>query len=133
MNLRTIPSSLIRGGRLEMTLITKLPDHNKIKIILQRALNKMAQILTEYNEDTGAKVADYITPNFINSLAINMAGWNCADIHRCVNDVSRLVVANKGTNLNELFNKCVRQIREQYTLCGRCESTSLDTNPSYIT
>ena len=134
MNLRKIPSSLLRGGRLEMALVTRLPDRHKIQIILQRSLNKMTQTITDYDEPLGLKVSNYVTLDFINSLSVKMIGWNCADIHRCVNDVSRLVVAGKGTNMSELFDKCIKQIREQYTLCGRCETTNLDDNPhqSYI-
>jgi len=135
MNLRNVPSSLLRGGRLEMALVTRLPDRNKIQVILQRSLNKMTQTITDYNEALGQKVSNYVTLDFIANLSIRMSGWNCADIHRCVNDVSRLIVAGKGTNMHELFEKCVKQIREQYTLCGRCESTNLDdhTHESYIT
>lgn len=134
MNLRNVPSSLLRGGRLEMALVTRLPDRSKIQIILQRSLNKMTQTITDYNEPLGQKISNYVTLEFIANLAIKMNGWNCADIHRCVNDVSRLIVAGKGTNMPELFEKCVKQIREQYTLCGRCESTNLDdrSHESYI-
>lgn len=134
MNLRNVPSSLLRGGRLEMALITRLPDRLKIQIILQQALNKMTQTITDYNEDIGLKISNYVTLDFISNLSIKMNGWNCADIHRCVNDVSRLIISNKGINLPDLFEKCIRQIREQYTLCGRCESTNLDdhTHRSYI-
>ena len=135
MNLRNVPSSLLRGGRLEMTLITRLPDRKKIQTILQRSLNRMCQTLVGYNVEIALKISNQITPNFISDLSVKMSGWNCADIHRCVNDVTRLIVAKKGTHISELFEKCIRQIRQQYTLCGKCESTNLDDRPydTYVT
>ena len=135
MNMRRVPSSLLRGGRLEMALITRLPDRKKIQIILERSLTKMHGVLKNYNEKMAHDMMKYITRDFISNISGKMIGWNCADIHRCVNDVSRLIISNKGTNLIMLFEHCIRQIRDQYTLCGRCESTNIDDKPyeKYIT
>jgi SpoVK/Ycf46/Vps4 family AAA+-type ATPase len=134
MNMRKVPASLIRGGRLEMALITRLPDERKIRIILERSLNKMVVTLSRYNIDISNLVSSQIHKEFIFNISSRMSGWNCADIHRCVNDVSRLLISNKGTNMWELFNHCIKQIIKQYTLCGRCESTNLDDRSydSYI-
>jgi DNA polymerase III delta prime subunit len=134
MNLRNVPSSLLRGGRLEMVLITKLPDSSKIQIILEKSLTKMVSNLKSYDDRLSGLIADDISFDLVRQLSTKMCGWNCADIHRCVNDVSRLIIANKGINLLELFERSIKQIREQYTLCGRCESTNLDdrTHDSYI-
>src|SRR5690606_38413996 len=49
MNMRKVPASLIRGGRLEMSLITRLPDRKKIQVLLERSLKKMSSILNEYD------------------------------------------------------------------------------------
>lgn len=134
MNLRNVPSSLLRGGRLEMALVTRLPDRDKIRTILHRSLDKMVQTIKNYNIDLSNEIVKFITYDFISNLSIKMTGWNCADIHRCVNDVSRLIIANKGTNIIDFFEKCIKQIKEQYSLCGKCESTNLDdtTHYSYI-
>ncbi|CAH6420843.1 AAA family ATPase [uncultured virus] len=129
MNLRNIPSSLLRGGRLEMTLITKLPDRKKIQIILQQSLNKMCQTLVEYDVNIGNEISNRVTIDFITNLSHRMTGWNCADIHRCVNDVLRLIISGKGIDIVEMFQKCIRQIQEQYLLCGKCESTNVDDRP----
>lgn len=128
MNMRNVPSSLLRGGRLEMALVTRLPDEIKIKIILEKSLGKMIKTLHEYNSDLKLSLGN------ISDIVRRMQGWNCADIHRCVNDVARLVIAGKGTNLCKLFYHCIKQITVQYTLCGHCESTNLDYRPydSYI-
>lgn len=135
MNLRNVPSSLLRGGRLELTLVTRLPDHNKIKIILSRILDKMVHTIFNYDQQKGKILSSYITSDFIDSIASKMHGWNCADINRCVNDVSRLIIAEKGTHITQLFDKTIQQIIKQYTLCGHCESTNLDdfSHQFYIT
>ena len=128
MNLSNIPSSLLRGGRLEMTLITRLPDHGNIEIMLQRSLSKMRQSLMEYDETLAQQVARQINSGLIHTMAGRMNDWNFADIHRCVNDVLRLIVSLKTSplpkSLEELFQSCIVKIREQYSLCGKCESTN---------
>lgn len=135
MDMRRVPASLLRGGRLEMALVTRLPDPHKIEIILERSLAKLSNTLREHKPEAAEAIAKSIArKRFISDLAHKMVGWNCADIHRCVNDVLRLIIADKGLNLSDLFNKCIKQIRDQYELCGRCESTNLDSRPheSYI-
>lgn len=129
MNLRTIPSSLLRGGRLEMTLITKLPDRKRIQIILQKSLDKLTSTLLNYDPNLGQEISSRISPNFITNLSHKMMGWNCADIHRCVNDVLRLIISKKEIDITDMFQKCISQIQEQYSLCARCESTNVNDRP----
>lgn len=121
MNLRNVPASLLRGGRIEMVLFTKLPSPRKIYTILDRLLHHMISIVTEYNPSLSFS----LTKEFISSISLRMSGWNCADIHRCVNDVSRLLISNKGSDLKPLFEHCIKQITQQYTLCAKCETTNL--------
>lgn len=132
MHLKKIPAPLIRGGRLEMVLFTKLPTYENILNILKQGVRSLVLTLTEYNHELGTRVRDLITPDFIKNLALKMSGWNCADIHRCLNDVIRLLVAGKGyvnssrdLDIGSLFDKCLKQITKQYKLCGKCESTDL--------
>jgi hypothetical protein len=129
MNMRKVPSSLIRGGRLEMTLMTRLPDNKKIQTIIEKSLNKMSDILNGYDHVLYQNLSNHINRELIENLSHKMSGWNCADIHRCVNDVSRMIISKKGTNLPHLFDICIRRIREQYKLCGVCESTNIDFRP----
>ena len=105
------------------------PDHKKIQTILQRSLNRMSQTLVKYNNEIALTVSNQISSHFVNDLSVKMSGWNCADILRCVHDVTRLIIANKGSNISELFEKCIRQIRQQYTLYDKCESTNLNDRP----
>jgi predicted AAA+ superfamily ATPase len=131
MDMRRVPSSLLRGGRLEMALVTRLPDQDKIRIILKRSLDKIMNILREIKFEGVESIAASADEKFILDLSHLMTGWNCADIHRCVNDVLRLMIAGKGINLNTHFKRCIKQITDQYKLCGRCESTNLDYNPQH--
>jgi len=134
MNMGKIPASLIRGGRLEMTLFTKLPNDHNINIILTKSLNKMMTSLCHHNPTLATTISPQLNATLLSNISSRMAGWNCADIHRCVNDVIRLLISNKGTILANLFNDCIREINRQYTLCGKCESTNIDYRPydSYI-
>ena len=71
--------------------------------------------------------------NFVSSLVIRMTGWNCADINRAVDDVLRLILARKGTDMSTLFDATISQIRSQYEQCGREERYSKgdDDHPMY--
>ncbi|MEM0353951.1 MAG: AAA family ATPase [Thermoplasmata archaeon] len=126
MNLRKIPSSLLRGGRLEMVLITRLPDKNKISEILEKSLDKMQKVLNNYDISLSRITSAYLSKEFISEISLRMVGWNCADIHRCVNDVLRSIVFDKKADLAKLFDKYIKRIKEQYELCTQCESTNLD-------
>lgn len=129
MNLKKIPASLIRGGRLEMVLITELPQSNHIQIILKKSLPKMIATLTEFDPIIATSVESMVTPELIQHLSLKMCGWNYADIRRCVDDITRLIVAGKEPNLYYLFDTCIKQINQQYTLCGKCESTDVNDQP----
>lgn len=129
MNLKKIPASLIRGGRLEMVLITELPTCRNIQTSLEKGLPKMTSIITEFDPILATTVQTMMTPELLNHLAIKMSGWNYADIRRCINDVTRLLVAGKDPHLEQLFDGCIRKINTQYTLCGKCESTDVHDHP----
>lgn len=132
MNMKNIPSSLIRGGRLEMVLLTKLPTNDKIFKILKKALDKMVNVINTYDPLLSRQLSESITNDFIKEVSLKMVGWNCADIHRCVDDVTRLIVSKKNFNLVKYFDKCIRQINEQYELCAKCESTNSQEGPYYF-
>lgn len=151
MDLRKVPASLIRGGRLEMCLQTRLPTTESIIQILQVGMNRMLQTLMDLSNrgdlpaDMVATFESQVNAEFYRNQAIRMVGWNCADINRCINDVLRLIVAKKMLDLekasvsgrdsllNELFTKCVRQIRDQYEQCSKLETStpSVDVSAMY--
>lgn len=119
MNLQNIPASLLRGGRLEMCLRTKLPTSDCITKLVKIGLDKIVRIAQEV-----INVNLSYSENLVSSLVIRMTGWNCADINRAVDDVLRLVLARKGTDLSTLFEATISQIRSQYDQCGREERYS---------
>jgi hypothetical protein len=119
MNSRNIPASLMRGNRLEMCITVSLPTEATIITILKNGWEKIQKVLNELNLAT-----DYLIFNseLCRSLAIKMTGWNCADVNRSVNDVLRTIAAGCKDPLEKVFDKSIRQIREQYEKCGPSDS-----------
>jgi DNA polymerase III delta prime subunit len=139
MDLRKVPSSLIRGGRLEMCLQTQLPSVDSISQILTGGINKMRKTLQDLvkrgdlDAALVASIEEQLTPEFYQNQALRMKGWNCADINRCTSDVLRLIVSNKGSKLEELYLRCIRQIQEQYNKCNKLDlgTPSVDVAAMY--
>ena len=125
MNLKNIPASLIRGGRLEMILITQLPTRDKIEIVLSQLLEKLQHILTNYDPLIAKIFRLQISKNLITEVAARMTGWNYADIHRCIGDISRYIISNNNYALFNLFENNIKKIRQQYELCAKTEATNL--------
>lgn len=126
MNLKNIPSCLIRGGRLELVLITSLPDITLRNMIFSSALNKMVRSLYEYNPEIGLMIENQINDELINFLCLHTSDWNCADIQRSVNDALRnIIYGNK--NLQMVFRKTFRTLSQQYEFCSRTESTNAES------
>lgn len=123
MDPKKVPSSLVRGGRLEMCLVTRLPTQKNIMKILEVSVTKMMDVLPD---EITSKI--FISNDDIRKLSHDMTGWNCADIRRCVEDVSRMLLSNRPGSLEKLFKHCIKSIRDQYTYCGKCDTIDLDNN-----
>jgi ATPase family associated with various cellular activities (AAA) len=141
MNLRNIPASLLRGGRLEMSLRTTLPTHDSIQRILRFGLARMNRAISSTIGQTPEgnaileTLSDLNSPGtqvIIRTLSNKMTGWNCADVTRCVNDVIRGLIA-KPDNMMTTFERSIINIRNQYDECSNLEEYSLgdDNRPSY--
>jgi broad-specificity NMP kinase len=130
MNLKNIPESLLRGGRLELLLLTTLPNQEKIQLQLQSGLQTMCDTLALYDKHLANSIKNMICSEVIADIAIRMNAFNYADIQRCMNDIARQIISLHMSNpatkydLYILFNKNIKSIREQYELCTKCESTS---------
>jgi SpoVK/Ycf46/Vps4 family AAA+-type ATPase len=127
MDLRRIPAALLRGGRLEMVLVTRLPDRDQITAILEQALTKMIAAVQQQFPSLSEVLEQ--ERRVVSSVALRMSGWNCADVHRAVTDVGRALLAGKRPPLLPLFEKVIREIKQQYQLCGATASTNLDHRP----
>lgn len=135
MNASRIPASLIRGGRLEMCLFTTLPTNDHIQKIVQNGFNKIKRVLNELSLEHLHKICEnQLTPTFQSTISHQMSGWNCADINRCMDDVLRIMLANKEPEIkiDKLFSKCIQLIRQQYRHCGRDDSTQVNAQLFYI-
>lgn len=129
MDIAKIPSSLIRGGRLELCLETHLPDFETRKQILNLGFDKMMQLLTRLEEEKKINnVTKILTretnTKFILNLASQMGNWNCADIQRYLDDVLRIILSSKGKEykpLREMTREVIEDIRHQYQRIRRPE------------
>lgn len=146
MNLRNIPASLLRGGRLEMVLHTALPSNENIQRIVRSGLARMSRALLRALGQTEIglteALSDLSTPVMqatVRTISNKMTGWNCADITRCVNDVTRQIIAAqiyqkvKVTDvpvvyLVKVFDHVIGAIRHQYDNCGHYEEYSQGDN-----
>ena len=133
-----IPSSLIRGGRLELVLETRLPDSETRERILNLGFERMLQLLTRLEDEKKiSNVVKIITEEanskFICNLASQMGTWNCADIQRCLDDTLRLILSSKGKEckpLKQITREVINAIRHQYRLVRRPEER-VDTSTIY--
>lgn len=131
MNLQKIPSSLIRGGRLEMCLHVPLPNRETIKKILKLGMEKILSTLRDIYPDKVGEVEQQFTSSFYQNLSGRMLGQNCADIHRAIQDVLRLVLSKREFNLESLFNRCLESIRNQYEKCGKIDTAAEEYSSLY--
>lgn len=128
MDIARIPSSLIRGGRLELCLETRLPDNETREKIIRLGFERMLQILSRFEKEKLSnivkKISDEIHNRFINSLVGQMSGWNCADIQRYIDDILRTILYFRDKQLPPLdviSRGVIDAIRRQYQLVRRPE------------
>lgn len=134
MNMRTIPESLIRGGRLEMVLVTKLPDYSERYRAIELSLARVKESIASYDSNIGKRICQFMTDQNVSSLSHKMAGWNYADIHRCVNDFARDLISKSHPDYNVLFDNIIASIKRQYELCGvtKCTDITDTSHTSYF-
>lgn len=129
MDISSIPSSLIRGGRLELCLETRLPDEKTREEILNYGFTSMIKLLSRFEQEkkinlVTTQLEDEITSKFLRSLIGKMSGWNCADIRRFLDDVLRIILSyrhNSLPSLREISESVISAIRRQYELVLRPE------------
>ena len=129
MDITKIPSSLIRGGRLELCLETKLPDMETREKIIRLGFDKMLLLLTRFEEEkkispVTTMLRNELTPRWIRELSGRMGNWNCADIQRSLDDILRSILARKGkdiTSIKDIATEVIEAIKNQYKLVRRPE------------
>lgn len=155
MDISRLPASLLRGGRLELCIFTQLPTAEHLAHLLENGFQKIIKVIKEITGEISISPsnsfsfdsADFslLTLNkkdieaqcnsqLIKSLTIQMTGWNCADVVRCIDDVLRLLITGKKFDVGELFSRCIKSIRKQYEYCDRSYRylPSLNEPPSYV-
>lgn len=128
-----IPSSLIRGGRLELCLETKLPDEEVREKILQLGFDKILLLLTRFENEKKISpivnlLRNQLTSKFIRDLTSRMTLFNCADIHRYLDDTLRYILEQYASSnlsdklsLADISTRIIVSIRRQYQLVRRPE------------
>ena len=126
MDISKIPSSLIRGGRLELCIQTNLPKietRKKILTIGFQKINKLLQTLERDGKIKQGLLQSFIDQSCIDWIASQMNNWNCADIQRSLDDILRFLLSYRGEsfNLREIAKSVISTIRHQYELVKRPE------------
>lgn len=129
MSLANVPASLVRGGRLEMCLFTRLPGSDSIRKVVEQGFQKIIRILdgkygnVSFSDET------------LRWITVKLIGFNFADIRRCIDDVLRILICGSDARgmseqfeitVRDLFDKQITQIKQQYEHCGKTESTNID-------
>jgi Holliday junction resolvasome RuvABC ATP-dependent DNA helicase subunit len=131
MDIGLVPSSLMRGGRLEMCLQTQLPSSESIEAILNTERNTMLEILRECHElqledgedDDTQEMIEILqkqwTAELTHCMSKRLVGLNCADVRRMVNDVTRYALSLSASQLDleKLMVRILADIRKQYLVC----------------
>ena len=125
MDMRTIPKSLIRGGRLEMVLVTKLPDYSERLRVIELGLSSIRNSLVKHDMNISVRIYNFMTGSNLSSLSHKMAGWNYADVNRCVNDFARDLISGVHEDYNVVFDKIISSIKRQYEICGATKCTDI--------
>lgn len=118
MNYKTIPISLLRGGRIELVLKTKLPSIESIIKIMQYNLHTIQETINRYNIILGAQVKNELQSFNFELWAREFLGWNCADINRCFDDLCREIIYCNNYQIETILQRHINIIKEQYALCG---------------
>ena len=141
MDIAKIPSSLIRGNRLELCLETQLPDLVNRQRILRLGFDRMLQLIQRLgNEgkinsiDVGCLSRDFNNDDFVRYVASQMGSWNYADIQRYLDDVLRTILCDPNSKgvikIRDITTKIIANVRRQYHLVRRPEEKA-DTTYIY--
>ena len=118
MNHKTIPISLLRGGRIELVLQTKLPSLESIIKIIHYNLHIIQETINRYDIILASKFKTQLDSFAYDIWAKEFLGWNCADINRCFDDVCREIIYSDNWQIGPILQKHINTIIDQYSLCG---------------
>lgn len=116
MDPNQMPAALLRAGRVELWLETKLPDPATRQAILESHLSKLPEILGAYDA---------------NKVKALTEGFNAADIGRLVADAKALYAADvinvvEPKTLDEYFERSADEIRRTKELIAAVSAGTLE-------
>ncbi|MGE0630158.1 MAG: AAA family ATPase [Hyphomicrobiaceae bacterium] len=117
MDPNQMPAALLRAGRVELWLETKLPDARARQEILDSNLAKLPERLGTYD---------------VERVKAATEGFNAADISRVVADVKALYAADvirevKPATLDSYFDRAAAEIRRTKALIASAQAGTLET------
>ena len=120
MDPNQMPAALLRAGRVELWLETKLPDARARQEILKSSLAKLPEKLGAYDAEHVKTLTE---------------GFNAADISRIVADVKALYAADvirdvKPATLDSYFVRAATEIRHTKELIASAQAGTLETSES---
>jgi hypothetical protein len=138
MELTSVPSSLLRGGRLEMVLKIPLPDLDAIELILAHGFQHILQVTSKLIP--GINVVGLDRPIGPLAHSLSLSGWNCSDLRRLIGDLLREILSHEGAKITVHTDILIESIRnsitDQYRLCNQDLQRSLalgsTDRPNYI-
>jgi ATP-dependent 26S proteasome regulatory subunit len=118
MDPNQMPAALLRAGRVELWLETKLPDARARQEILDSNLAKLPERLGAYDAERVKAATE---------------GFNAADISRVVADVKALYAADvirdiKPATLDSYFDRAAAEIRRTKELIASAQAGTLETS-----
>jgi ATP-dependent 26S proteasome regulatory subunit len=118
MDPNQMPAALLRAGRVELWLETKLPDARARQEILDSNLAKLPEKLGTYD---------------VERVKAATEGFNAADISRVVADVKALYAADvirevKPAPLDSYFDRAAAEIRRTKELIASAQAGTLETS-----
>ncbi|GAB1715006.1 MAG: hypothetical protein NTAFB05_00480 [Nitrobacter sp.] len=118
MDPNQMPAALLRAGRVELWLETKLPDARVRQEILDANLVKLPERLGPYDAERVKAATD---------------GFNAADISRVVADVKALYAADvireiKPATLDSYFDRAAAEVRRTKELIASAQAGTLETS-----
>ena len=118
MDPNQMPAALLRAGRVELWLETKLPDARARQEILNSHLAKLPERLGAFD---------------VERVKAATEGFNAADISRVVADVKALYAADvirdiKPATLDSYFDRAAAEIRRTKELIASAQAGTLETS-----
>src|SRR4029077_15445286 len=117
MDISTINSALIRGGRIELSIPFNNPESAVITKILKTHMNRVVTNLSDTYPKVSNKIKD-LNKDTLTMISNLMRGWNCFNIIRVIESVIRsLLWDDSKFSVYDLFKIEIDNIDHHGKMC----------------